>query len=291
MRKAFTLIELLVVVSVIGILAGLILPKINDLINSGRESTCRNNLRNLHTAVINFANERSGGLPNAAWWWQEFPNSMKAYHHSWIESLATQSESADAGYPKKAVDPDFTKPEQVKRAIEFGCIFDYAGRDKKIYCCPSARKKWIDDYKVNVAATYVMNGALGCVAINEKNFYNGLGSFGGYALDASRVLLFAEIAKDNYEKNKDDNPELKPMKDSYAGEPFGKMFVLYPPGNDDRDTTFVFGAYHSGRDKKNTQEGLVIFLDGHIEKHPAVYGTTTSKTNVAWRLCRGLSAN
>jgi len=308
MRKAFTLIELLVVIAVLGILAGLIIPKIGGLIDSARESTCRNNLRNLHTATMNHAND--GGLTHASWWtWEEKDIPHKFYANAWIGALYERSDNVERrGKGESAHDPDsFTNLRQVERAIEFGDLFPYTGAatgdweknkkyakdqnppnryndepyyvggNKKIYFCPSARAALASTNKVsqrNIAVTYAMNGAFGCGGVRVNRLLQALGSFDGYVLDPSRVLLFAEIPHNNAPKF---------TTDSDVNE-FGTMFVLYPEKNDEKSQSL--GTYHSGR-TKGIPEGLVIFLDGHIEKHPAYYG----KVNTAWRLCRGLSAD
>jgi prepilin-type N-terminal cleavage/methylation domain-containing protein len=64
-RRAVTLIELLVVVSIIGVLATLLLPAIQASRESARAARCKNNLKQIGVALLNFESVR-GSFPEGA---------------------------------------------------------------------------------------------------------------------------------------------------------------------------------------------------------------------------------
>lgn len=53
-REAFTLVELLVVIAIVGILVALLLPAIQAAREAARRSQCKNNLKQLGLAVLNY---------------------------------------------------------------------------------------------------------------------------------------------------------------------------------------------------------------------------------------------
>ncbi|MDT8392172.1 MAG: type II secretion system protein [Lentisphaeria bacterium] len=61
----FTLIELLVVISIIGILAALLMPKLGASLEKSRRVTCMNNMREMTRKMALWSEDHNGGLPEA----------------------------------------------------------------------------------------------------------------------------------------------------------------------------------------------------------------------------------
>ena len=70
-RRGFTLVELLVVIAIIGVLMALLLPMLSRAKAKARRATCVNQLGQVGTALISFAQDNANGnrLP-----WQLTPS-------------------------------------------------------------------------------------------------------------------------------------------------------------------------------------------------------------------------
>lgn len=65
--RGFTLVELLIVVAIVGVLIGLLLPAIQAARESGRRTTCQNNLRQIGLALTNFESAQGQFPPGKKW--------------------------------------------------------------------------------------------------------------------------------------------------------------------------------------------------------------------------------
>ena len=65
--RAFTLVELLVVVTIIGVLAGLLLPALRGAQDRAKAAVCMSNLRQLTTATFLYTNDNDEYFPPSSW--------------------------------------------------------------------------------------------------------------------------------------------------------------------------------------------------------------------------------
>ena len=62
--KSFTLIELLVVIAIIAILAGMLLPALGAVKETGKQANCTNNLKQMGTALVTYSSAYNYLFPN-----------------------------------------------------------------------------------------------------------------------------------------------------------------------------------------------------------------------------------
>lgn len=62
----FTIVELLIVIGIIAVLLSILLPMAGSMRTRARAVNCADNERNIYTAMLAFANEHDGYLPNPA---------------------------------------------------------------------------------------------------------------------------------------------------------------------------------------------------------------------------------
>jgi prepilin-type N-terminal cleavage/methylation domain-containing protein/prepilin-type processing-associated H-X9-DG protein len=90
-RSGFTLIELLTVVAILGVLAAVLLPTVGAVRSQARAAQCASNLRQIGTAILAYANDNRGLLPQVAHLGGPGQEDV-----SWVRTLRPWLGSADA---------------------------------------------------------------------------------------------------------------------------------------------------------------------------------------------------
>jgi prepilin-type N-terminal cleavage/methylation domain-containing protein/prepilin-type processing-associated H-X9-DG protein len=189
---AFTLVELLVVVTIIGILTGLLLPAVQAARESARQTTCRNNLKQLATA-LQLYHAQHGAFPEGArlharsgfksigWHVLVLPHLEQRALYAEISPDAEGGARLHAGnrFVPGLFCPTAEPPSQDETDLESANYVGVAGAG-------SAREEWPLEEKVcGIAATdgvlylrskvsiaHISDGSSNTLALGERSLYN-----------------------------------------------------------------------------------------------------------------------
>jgi len=98
--RAFTLVELLVVIGIIAALIGILLPVLSGVSARGRDIKCQSNVRQIVTALINYAQEHKGSYPYGFIHANADPNNNwngSGAFHSWASQVGRYTVKGASG--------------------------------------------------------------------------------------------------------------------------------------------------------------------------------------------------
>jgi prepilin-type N-terminal cleavage/methylation domain-containing protein/prepilin-type processing-associated H-X9-DG protein len=195
-RNAFTLVELLVVIAIIGILVALLLPAVQAAREAARRTECRNKLKNLSLAVLNYENQR-GGLPAAT---SAKPNSADFFTSidlieielSWVvrvlpfleEQAVHDSFDLEVRVDQQSLD---LRPEQIEVGMML-CPSDQA--QGRFY---SSRSSWTRRFAKGNYVAYVSPEHVNAMRVYPGALINETQPISKLSDGTSKVLMLSEV--------------------------------------------------------------------------------------------------
>lgn len=255
-NHGFTLLELMVVIGIIAILAVLLLPAYNNMIERGRNVQCKANLRSLWRGAMSYSADfpdvcESSGI-------SAVPPRLPQY---WILHDPTVQNKSE-GPALTVTDAPWKGPTALtaitNNQIRFGIVnaspvvfpslFRYVDEDIRVYICPTFKNYMVRNFGItNAYRNYVINQSVaGIIPGRPAALGVSVADMGVNKLNASDVPLFSEA--------------IMPT-NSVSGPSTFVTNANYPQPSASR--------YHSGKRRGGMQftNGTMnaVFVDGHIE--------------------------
>lgn len=106
-RAGFTLLELLVVIGIVAVLLAILLPTLSRIRESARQVVCSNNLREIGSGLVLYANDSDGWVPRDFTAWQDDrrPMWLSGFLGTDADDPATPSIPESGFCPELEVDP------------------------------------------------------------------------------------------------------------------------------------------------------------------------------------------
>jgi prepilin-type processing-associated H-X9-DG protein/prepilin-type N-terminal cleavage/methylation domain-containing protein len=233
--RGFSLLELLAVISVIGVLAGLLLPALAKAKSQGRSVACLNNLRSLQAAWRMYVDSYGDSLP---------PNISRKVGFDQVNMAVEGRVPWVLGNAK--IDTNSAN-------IEGGVLFPHVG-SATVYHCPSDKSTVRNRPEMLRTRSYSISSYLNCdvasgTILDEINGYRGnLRKYSGIVIvhpGPSRTWVFI----DEHERSIDD----------------GIFAIPEPYGSDQAGMPSNFWDSFPGNRHNNGVN--LSFADGHAEHH------------------------
>ena len=148
--RGFTLIELLVVIAIIAILASMLLPALGKAKQKGQGIMCMNNTKQLYLAWRLYVDDSNGKIPPA------FSNTPERV---WVVGIQNWNGNTRDNW-------DLTN------TLAKGVIWNYAGKNAKIYKCPADIYPTVQGRKVDRLRSNSINAFVG-MHDGQKTWFGG----------------------------------------------------------------------------------------------------------------------
>ncbi len=218
LRAGFTLIEMLIVIGVIGLLIAVAVAMAPGFMASGRDTTCKANLRNLANAFLQAANSEGGYFPVAGSYqytttyrnsstgepgykanekkgWISWAAKKNAYPKFAREYNAVRTAPLNAGWHTS-----FAAGDTALYCVTNGTLWKYTGKNLSAYVCPEHKREFENESpgdRHGPLWSYMMNAFFKSdTSMGECAVANYTGKFGKKRSETARlnkILLFAEI--------------------------------------------------------------------------------------------------
>lgn len=238
------------------LLMALLFPAVTSARERARATKCKANLKNLHAAAINYfydiTDKTYNALPLARTYEQ-----YDAYNRWWYTNESTRGWVDWTDYTNRHPNParpGITRwwgPTAVQ-SVTNGTLFRYAGKNIKIYCCPSFAA-----YCGNKAP----DGTPNPVAVRSYVMNSQVSGASMAGIESSRRVLFADMTITNRVMEDDELKVISQRTMCDPGNPDawdGHFYGVPTNFSGSNVAVEAIGVFHSGK-------GNAVFVDGHVE--------------------------